>query len=159
MLVEAGVEGPRPIVRLPVTRHGDQHRCVAQLGAHPPGQLIAVEAGQPDVDERDVRRPGQDTRQPLRAVAGAFGRDGGDAVRPSSQIRARHGLGHGLVVEPLVLVPGDLLAGVGRVVDHDPAVDVALEDLGDRLDGFVVDPGRDLDPAHGRDLTRRPARP
>jgi hypothetical protein len=57
------------------------------------------------------------------------------------------------------LVPGDLLPRLGRVVDHDPAVDVALEDLRDRLDGLVVDPCRDFYPAHGRDLTRRPARP
>src|SRR3954451_2366968 len=52
VLVEAGTQRLLPVLRLPVTRHGDQrHRLAAAPFAHRPRQLVAVHAGQAHVDQ------------------------------------------------------------------------------------------------------------
>src|SRR5262249_33019049 len=55
--VEAGVGGPSAIGLQPISREGDEDDVVAAgHGPDAPGDLVAVEAGQADVDQRDVDR-------------------------------------------------------------------------------------------------------
>src|SRR5262249_38733834 len=73
VLVEAGREGLRAIGGLPVAGEGDeQHARVLWVFSDPTGEREAVDLGEPDVDERDVRANALDEGQALGAGLGAL---------------------------------------------------------------------------------------
>src|SRR5688572_31288656 len=72
MHVEARLEGARAIVRLSVARQRDEPHVPRPRGAlapDAPGDLVAVEAGQADIDDRDIGPRLARAVEPLGAAA------------------------------------------------------------------------------------------
>src|SRR5437870_8255647 len=55
MVVEAGLEGPLPVLLPPVAAQRDQARAVVQLRADLSSDLVAIDPGQADIDQHGFR--------------------------------------------------------------------------------------------------------
>ncbi len=70
MDVEAGLVGRLPVGELGVAGEGDEKDVAVEGGPDLLGELVAVEDGQPDVDDGGVRLPGQRLLDAAPAVLG-----------------------------------------------------------------------------------------